>query len=80
MTGALTDEAAQVLLDWEIDETHQWVAATQEMEECAAQAVLAPKIGHLQRYLRRVASNSAIIDSPTDALHDLLTPLTYPEP
>ncbi|MCD6284319.1 MAG: hypothetical protein J7M39_00210 [Anaerolineae bacterium] len=67
MTGTLTDEAAQVLLDWEIDETHQWVAA-------------APKIGHLRRHRSRVASNSAIIDNATDALHDLLTPLTYPEP
>jgi len=80
LTGALTDEAAQVLLNWALDETQQWIAATQDMEECEAQAALAPKIRRLRRYLRRIARNSADEDNPTDALHALLTPHTYPEP
>jgi hypothetical protein len=80
LTGALTDEAAQVLLDWALDETQQWVAATREKEECAAQAALAPKIRHLRRYRHRVARDSANKNNPTDALHDMLTPPTYPEP
>jgi hypothetical protein len=79
LTGALEDEAARVLLDWALDETQQLVAATQEMEECAAQAALAPKIRRLRRYVRRIARNSVNEDIPTDALHDLLTPPTYPE-
>jgi len=80
LTGALPDEAAQVLLDWALDETQQLVAATQKMEERAAQVALAPKIRRLRRYVRRIARNSANEDNPTDALHDLLTPPTYPEP
>ena len=80
LTGALTDKAAQVLLDWALDEIQRLVAATREMEESAAQAALAPRIRHLRRYLRRIARNSANRDNPTDALHDLLTPPTYPEP
>ncbi|MEA3397888.1 MAG: hypothetical protein U9R05_10540 [Chloroflexota bacterium] len=80
LTGALTDEAAQVLLDWALDETQQLVAATQEMEECAAQAALAPKIRRLRCYLREIARNSADEDNPTGALRALLTPHTYPEP
>ena len=79
LTGALTDEAAQVLLDWALDETQKLVSATQEMEERAAQAALTPKIRRLRRYLRSVARNSANKNIPTDALHDLLTPTTNPE-
>jgi len=78
LTGALTDKAAQVLLDWALDETQQWAAATREKEECAAQAVLAPNIRPLRSYLRRVARDNADEKNPTDALHDLLTPSTYP--
>jgi hypothetical protein len=79
LTGVLTDEAAQVLLDWALDRTQQWVAATREMEECAAQAALAPKIRPLRRYLRSVARDSATKNNPTDALHDLLTSPIYPK-
>jgi hypothetical protein len=79
LTGALTDEVARILLDWAHDEIRRLVATTQEMNDCAAQASLAPKIRHLRRYLRKTARKSANEDNPSDALHDLLTASTYPE-
>jgi len=52
LTDALTDDAAKILLDWTLEETQRLAATTQEMENDAAQAALAPKLHHLRRFRR----------------------------
>ncbi len=72
LTGALTDDAARILLNWAQDEVERLVAATAGMDEERAWDVLDPQLQRLRRHLRQAAEASADADRPKQRLRELL--------
>jgi hypothetical protein len=73
LTGALTDDAALILLHWAETEIEQLALETAAMDDEEAWEHLNPALHRLRRYIRHTANTSADTDDPTGTLHRLLT-------
>ncbi|MBN2002309.1 MAG: hypothetical protein JXA21_03035 [Anaerolineae bacterium] len=77
VTSDLLDDAARVLLNWAQEEVSRMVLETAEMDDDEADAVLAPKLQLLRKYLRRTAHVCAANAEPAESLRQRLSSPEY---
>ena len=72
LTGALTDDAAHVLLRWSEDRIQRMVLETTGQDDERAQDVLDPKLRALRREVREMANAAADASDPVAQIQELI--------